>query len=102
MSAIENLIINFNSEGWGPINGDKLTVIEEVPYAHFDKKDRCGRPADFIQHTNAPQSRPDGRRRRDDYLPNTDFSYRHDANEDSTFQLVDTSKTQSRSKHSSN
>ena len=33
-------------------------------------------------------------------LGTTDFSYKHDTAEDSTFQLVDSSKLQSRSKNS--
>jgi hypothetical protein len=62
------LNISFNSSGWGPINGtqkkicgeivtgdlnlnfpsisplgEKLDAFNEVPYAHFDKKDKCGK-----------------------------------------------------------
>ena len=46
---IFDLEIHFNPEGWGPVSGEKSVAFEEVPYAHFDKKDRCNRPADFAQ-----------------------------------------------------
>ena len=48
MKGIEDLQINFNPDGWGPTNGEKVHyAFEEVPYAHFDKKDKCNKPADF-------------------------------------------------------
>lgn len=94
--SISNLNISFNPDGWGPINGDKILAFDEVPYAHFDKKDKLGRPADFVQATQSNYARPYQRRREE--ATSTDFSYKHDAAEDSTFQLVDTSKTQSKSK----
>ncbi|KAJ1409071.1 hypothetical protein B484DRAFT_436119, partial [Ochromonadaceae sp. CCMP2298] len=94
---IADLDVNFNPDGWGPIGGEKANIFGEVPYAHFDKKDKCGRPADFVQ-TSYPayQQKPGFQKRRDEYFQNNDFSFKHDTQEDSTFQLVDTSKTQSR------
>lgn len=98
--SIHDLNINFNADGWGPINGEKIVNFDEVPYAHFDKKDKCGRTADFVQQNNqSGYQRPHyQQKRRDEYAAATDFSYKHDAVEDSTFQLVDTSKTQSKNK----
>jgi hypothetical protein len=93
---------NFNSEGWGPINGEKLTSFYEVPYAHFDKKEKLHRAADFVQ---SAQSYPSHQQKnytkhykKDDTIQNSDFTFRHDTAEDSTFQLVDSSKTQTKTK----
>ena len=94
---LENLDLHFNSDGWGPINGEKILAFDDVPYAHFDKKDKCSRVADFAQSYGQTFQKPYQRYRRDE-VGNADFAYRHDAAEDSTFQLVDTSKTQSKSK----
>jgi translation initiation factor 3 subunit D len=102
MSEFE-LNISFNPEGWGPINGERLIAFDEVPYAHFDKKEKCGKAADFVQQASAAtmayQKHPHYQKKRDAELAaaaSTDFSYKHDSVEDSTFQLVDTSKTPSR------
>ncbi len=96
--TISGLQIQFNPDGWGPRLGEKYGVFDSVPYAHFDKKDKCGRPADFTQAT-LPYQRNYQRFRRDDgTVLNADFAYRHDNVEDQSFQLVDTSKTQSRNK----
>jgi hypothetical protein len=46
--SISNLNIQFNPDGWGPINGEKLVAFEDVPYAHFDKKEKTNRTADFV------------------------------------------------------
>lgn len=101
--SLANLDIHFNPDGWGPVTGEKIPVFGNVPYSHFDKKDKVGRPADFIQQSFQAfnqKSHYGGRRRGDDNLA-SDFVHRHDVQEDSTFQLVDTSKTQSRNRHSS-
>lgn len=96
--SIDGLELHFNADGWGPVNGEKVSTFDEVPYAHFDKKDKCYRVADFSQNSYGQQyQRPFQRYRRDE-MGNVDFSYKHDAVEDSTFQLVDTSKTQAKSK----
>ena len=90
---------NFNSEGWGPINGEKLTSFYEVPYAHFDKKDKLYRPADFVQSTQTYQQKSFTKyHKKDEAFQNSDFTFRHDTAEDSTFQLVDSSKTQTKAK----
>ena len=95
-SSIEDFEVNFNTDGWGPVSGRKIAAFEEVPYAHFDKKEKVGRPADFAQ-TQAQHQRPHQRYRRgDDGTGNADFVYRHDAQEDSTFQLVDSTKAVSK------
>lgn len=50
-SLLSNIDIHFNPNGWGPIAGEKLPIFEGVPYAHFDKKERLNRAADFVQST---------------------------------------------------
>lgn len=99
-ASIENLDIHFNPDGWGPVAGEKLDIFGDVPYSHFDKKDKLGRHADFVQsaYPSYQQKTTSYQKRRDDYFQNNDFSFKHDAAEDSTFQLVDTSKTQSKNK----
>lgn len=94
MSKFE-LNIGFNTDGWGPVNGEKLDTFDEVPYAHFDKKDKCGKAADFVLNQGGMYQRyPYNQRRRDAEMGPNEFSYKHDSVEDSTFQLVDTSKSQ--------
>eukprot|EP00981_Chlorochromonas_danica_P016285 scaffold16511_cov318-Ochromonas_danica.AAC.1 len=102
-SGLENLEIHFNKDGWGPLGGEKsfsASSLFGVPYAHFDKKDKIGRPADFTASQGSSQygSRQHYQKRREEHA-GTDFSYRFDAVEDSTFQLVDTTKTGSKAKH---
>ena len=98
---IDGLELHFNADGWGPVNGEKVSTFDEVPYAHFDKKDKCYRVADFSQNSyGQPYQRTFQKFNRRDEMGNVDFSYKHDAVEDSTFQLVDTSKTQAKSKSS--
>lgn len=90
--SIIDLEISYNPTSWGPLNGEKLNAFGEIPYAHFDKKDRISRIADFNQHNQLYHMR-NQRSKRDDNV-NAEFNYKHDAIEDSTFQLVDTtSKT---------
>mmetsp|Transcript_21070 Transcript_21070/g.21767 ORF Transcript_21070/g.21767 Transcript_21070/m.21767 type:complete len:580 (+) Transcript_21070:69-1808(+) len=103
MSLFESgLDIQFNNDGWGPILGERLIPFDDVPYAHFDKKDKCWRHADFStqgqtqKQYNRYRPRGTGGAGGDDTSGNTEFIYRHDAAEDSTFKLVDTSKTQGR------
>jgi hypothetical protein len=90
-STLSSMDIQFNPEGWGPSTGGRLPIFEGVPYAHFDKKDRQVRPADFLS-TNTNTNNKFQRRFE------TDFTYRHDAAEENTFQLVDTTKTVSKFK----
>lgn len=91
-SSIEEFEVSFNMEGWGPVSGKKIQAFEDVPYAHFDKKEKTNRIADFGQQQQQYQ-RPQRFRRGDDAVGNVDFVYKHDAQEDSTFQLVDSAKT---------
>lgn len=91
-----SLDINFNSEGWGPKIGENVAAFEDVPYAHFDKKDRLFRHADNFNlqnQTNARQYQRNRFHRASDDV-NAEFSYKHDSSEDSTFKLVDTAKSQ--------
>jgi hypothetical protein len=90
-SSIEEFEVSFNTEGWGPVSGRKIVAFEDVPYAHFDKKERTNRIADFGTSSFAQHQRPQRFRRGDD-MANADFVYKHDAQEDSTFQLVDSAK----------
>jgi translation initiation factor 3 subunit D len=101
MDFTENgLDIELNEMGWGPVLGERVLAYDEIPYAHFDKKDKCWRHADFTVQGQAQKQygryRPRGNAGDDNNLGNTEFSYRYDAAEDSTFKLVDTTKTQSR------
>ena len=91
-----SLDINFNNEGWGPKIGENVAAFEDVPYAHFDKKDRLFRHADNFNlqnQTNARQYQRSRYHRGGDDV-NAEFSYKHDSSEDSTFKLVDTAKSQ--------
>lgn len=93
-----DLDVTFSEEAWGPISGaGLLSSLGSVAYAHFDKKERCYRIADFTLNPANMRFQPKPRRF-DENMQNADFTYRHDAVEDSSFQLVDTSKAQSRSK----
>ena len=96
--GIEDLDLTFNADGWGPVNGDRVLLPNggSIPYAHFDKKEKCSRIADFVQSSYTQYQKPYQRYRRDD--ANADFAYKHDAAEEGTFQLVDTSKTQTKSR----
>ena len=53
--SITGLEIQYNADGWGPRLGEKFGMFDSVPYAHFDKKEKCGRPADFTQGTQPYQ-----------------------------------------------
>lgn len=96
--SLQNLDINFNKDGWGPVGGEKSSSFFGIPYAHFDKKDKIGRPADFTVQGSSAFPRQHFQKRREEHGA-TDFSYRYDAVEDSTFQLVDTTKAGSKTKH---
>lgn len=89
------LDVQVNEIGWGPVMGERVEGFDDIPYAHFDKKDKCWRHADFSAQGQS-QRQNMRYRPRDDALGNTEFTYRHDATEDSTFKLVDTAKAQSR------
>ncbi len=84
-SLSENIVTNPN--GWGPTNGSKLPEFSDVPYAHFDKKERINRIAELsgTQYNKGFQRRSG---------ENAEFQYKHDNAEDSSFQLVDNAKIQ--------
>lgn len=94
-----SLDIHFNNEGWGPKIGESVKAFEGVPYAHFDKKERLFRHADNFNLQNQSSSRyqrPRPYRSSEDV--NAEFSYKYDNAEDSSFKLVDTAKTQHKSR----
>lgn len=97
---ILGLETHFNPSGWGPRSGESLQAFHDIPYAHFDKKERTWRAADFsIQGQAFSQKNQYANRynRRDDFSSsNAEFVYRHDTADDQTFQLVDTSKAQNK------
>lgn len=100
--SLAKLEICFNADGWGPMNGEKVSKFGNVPYLHFDKKDKISRPADFVSQSsssasNYPRSNYIRRRVAEDGLGG-DYFARHEANEEKSFQLVDTSKTQQKHK----
>jgi hypothetical protein len=104
-SKLAKLEINFNPDGWGPINGEKVFKFGNIPYVHFDKKEKVSRPADFVSQTssstsNYPRSNYIRRRVAEDGLGG-DYFAKHEANEEKSFQLVDTSKSQQKSRHTS-
>ena len=103
--SILGLRTHFNPSGWGPRNGEQLPAFGNMSYAHFDKKERTWRAADFSLQTQqyqayqAAKSSYSNQRfnRRDEYsVSNADFVYKHDTVEDQSFQLVDTSKSQNK------
>ena len=98
ISTIEGVDMQFNSDGWGPVIGEQISAFDDVPYAHFDKKDKCSRPADFIQSTYNNQQQK-FRPRYEMGSTNAEFAYRHDNEEDKSFQLVDTSKAPTKYKN---
>jgi translation initiation factor 3 subunit D len=97
--SLPSLFISFNFEDWGPLEQASNTTFNNVPYAHFDKKGKCGKAADLSAGT--PYQRPQYQRynrREEPGFVNTEFAYKHDTTEDSSFQLVDTSKSQSKNR----
>ena len=83
-----------NATGWGPTSSSLPLQFTNVPYASFSKTDRLGKAADFISATTSYRNR-----KGDISATNTEFQYKHDLNEDASFQLVDTVKAV-KSKHS--
>ena len=87
-----------NPSSWGPplsdeVNPNAPTSISKfavLPYAPFGRSDRLGRSADFTgRYQNYQRDRDNYRGKKDD---NQEFQYKVDAEEQSSFQLVDTSK----------
>lgn len=97
--TIENLELSLNSSGWGPLSGEKLDIFGEIPYAHFDKKEKIGRHADFISAQSQMNQRVIRYRNRDEPNVNAEFQYRVDVVEDASFQLVDTNKATRRKQY---
>ncbi|TYZ67753.1 hypothetical protein PybrP1_012997 [[Pythium] brassicae (nom. inval.)] len=78
--------VDVNDGGWGPTTLPPQFL--NVPYAPFNKGDKLGKSADFVS-TYAPRGT---RFARDPSGVNAEFQYKHDAEEDASFQLVDTGK----------
>lgn len=97
--SLAGLDIQFNPSGWGPAPGGKVATIDDMPYAGFDKKDKCNRVADFSMNPQNQNKQYQRYRRDGDHSANAEFSYKHDAVEDSSFQLVDTFKTQVKTRY---
>jgi len=98
--SICDLQTHFNPSGWGPSNGEALEAFNAIPYAHFDKKERTWRAADFSAQGQAHSLKSPYMskysRRDEASSSNAEFAYQHNAAEDQTFQLVDTSKSQNK------
>lgn len=77
---------DFNKNGWGPTRLPEQYL--NLPYASFGKSDRLGKAADFTSNAHYHRYRP----RHDVTGVNTEFQYKHDTQEDASFQLVDTVK----------
>ncbi|ETW01026.1 hypothetical protein H310_06660 [Aphanomyces invadans] len=92
MASFSTPVVTCNTKGWGPTELPKQFL--NIPYAPFGKLDKLGKAADFTaQYQTANANRP-GRYQRvtDPSGVNAEFQYKHDAIEDSSFQLVDTAK----------
>lgn len=83
-----------NPTSWGPPSEEDtsnpnapLSKFRLLPYAPFGRSDRLGRSADFTSRNT--YQRGQGRRGGDN---NEEFQYKVDAAEESSFQLVDTSR----------
>lgn len=79
-----------NPSSWGPLPGEDIKEVGNITYAHFDKKERKFPAGDFSPAMSNLQKQV-LRRRADDNT--TEFTFRHDAAEENSFQLVDTSKS---------
>jgi len=88
--------VHFNPGGWGPTADDLPKQFLDVPYAPFGKGDRLGRAADFTASAYYQQKQKYRRERdardRDGDFKNETFQFKHDAEEDASFRLVDTAK----------
>ena len=89
-----------NPNSWGPPSEEDesnpnapKSKFRLLPYAPFGRSDRLGRSADFTGRNTYHQRGPN-RRGGDN---NEEFQYKVDAAEESSFQLVDTSKASSSS-----
>ncbi len=95
-SSLKGLSASVNPDTWGPVrsSGDLFVTGDlSMPYAHFDKRDKIWRSAAFVQQQQ-PTTQMNNKKQRDGLNPNADFAYKYDAQDDSTFQLVDTTKSQ--------
>ncbi|VDN60024.1 unnamed protein product [Dracunculus medinensis] len=91
MSLLE---IAENRNGWGPVTG--LEKFQSLPYQQFNKADKIGKVADWMGITQFNDRFRRGTLYGNPYASGTigsQYDYIHDE-EDSTFQLVDTSKPQ--------
>lgn len=86
-SPYETPRVDVNAGGWGPTSLPERFL--NVPYAPFNQGDKLGKAADFAS-TYAPRV---SRYARDPSGVNAEFQYKHDAEEDASFQLVDTAKS---------
>lgn len=109
----DGIVINFNADGWGPVAGGKINTFDDVPYTHFGKTTKIQQIADFtsIQMATAAASssgaggtvevvasRYDSRAKHEKKRPakeeiSTEFTYKHNMNEDASFQLVDNARS---------
>ncbi|VDM38565.1 unnamed protein product [Toxocara canis] len=83
-----------NPSGWGPVG--TLEQYQDLPYQQFNKADKIGKVADWIGISQFSDRFRRGDRYGNQYASGTvgsQYDYVHDE-EDSTFQLVDTSKPQ--------
>ena len=95
MPTFEVPYVSPNPSSWGPPPNDEAnpsaptSKFALLPYAPFGRSDRLGRCADFTGRYSRTPDNYRGNRQRDD---NKEFQYKVDSEEQSTFQLVDTSK----------
>jgi translation initiation factor 3 subunit D len=97
-----------NASGWGPSESSKYSNLSQfhgMPYAHFDRKDRCTKAAELSNKIGSKEINSYANSRNkvfgrglESTMSNSDFAYKHDTAEEQSFQLVDTSKSQNKSK----
>ncbi|GMH62469.1 hypothetical protein TrRE_jg9618 [Triparma retinervis] len=92
MASFKAPQMEVNSDTWGPTPTDLASQFSNLPFAGFAKSDRLGKCADFT--TSSTWQKQYTRRRADESGGNADLAYKIDADEEETFQLVDTAKTQ--------
>ena len=107
----DGIVVNFNASGWGPTVGERFNTFDDVPYTHFDKYSKTTRIADFtsIPQTTAvasssgaggaevvvvnPNKAKYEKKRYAKEEVSTEFTFKHNLNEDATFQLVDNTRS---------
>jgi hypothetical protein len=84
LKSLSELEVSYNGDGWGPKPSENVMLnlgVFNLPYRHFDKKDKINKPADFNQNVIRKFFKPRG-----DDFGNSAFVYQAD---DDDYVLVD-------------